>query len=241
MRLEIARNYEWRLHFDGGRIARIALHRAAEKIGRDPGFPDERKRFCRHLGSRGRDQIGCHFHDRRLADLVADEDDLLAARFQNRPCLFQGRVIAADVVNQPPLSGRDFASGERRFEKTSAASLHDLGRRAHAFRRDRAMRGDNVLRRESRAELAHDFKERSIVRHENLHDVAQLSHFRGGADKVLLGARSAIPNEDLQAAVAECARDPRANNPEADQTDIFAFRTCHLSKPHPKRAAASAR
>ena len=109
--------------------------------------------------------------------IFPDDEDFLAASFQDRARLFQGRFVAADVINELAFFRRDFAPGEGRFEKTRAAPLHDLGRRPHAFRRDRAMRGHDVLRGQTGDELFDHFEQRFVIRDKDLDDVAELGDF----------------------------------------------------------------
>ena len=103
------------------------------------------------------------------------------------------------------------------------------------------MRGHDVLRRQGGRELPHDFEERFIVGDENLDHVAELRDFGGRADKILFWARRSVPDEDLESAMTEPGRDPRPDNSEADQTDVFVFGARHGERAACKRAAASAR
>ena len=152
----------------------LLAHRVGKFLQRQARVVHQRQRFRRRLHGRRRDHVGRELDRRRLADL-ADLDDLLAARFEHRPRAPIGRVIAADVVNKLAFFRRHLAAGKWRIEELRAAPMHDLRRRSHRVRRDRAVRHDHMMRVQRLLHLLHHLEQRVVIRDEDLDEIAELA------------------------------------------------------------------
>ena len=151
---------------------------------------------------------------------------LLALSTGSTAC--EGFVLAPDVINQFPLFSRRLAPGERRVEELRAALLHEPRGVDGGFRPDRGIADDDVAGGERLAHRIEHIEERLRVRDEDLDDVAQLRHLAGRREEIRGGARSPIPDVNVEAAEAQGIRDPGTDDAEADQANILARFFGHL-------------
>ena len=187
------------------------------------GKPDleiKRQGFGRPLHAGRRHHVRRDLDRGRVAHL-ADLDDLLAARFQNRARLPQRRLVTAHVINQLAFFRRGLASGKGRIEKARTAFLHDFSRGPHGVGRDRAVSHDDVVRAQFARNPLHHLEQRLIVRDKDLDEIAELRDLRGRSDKIGNGTRRAVPNEDMKSVFPQVIDHSLADDSEADYSNIF--------------------
>jgi len=102
------------------------------------------------------------------------------------------------------------------------------------------MREHDVARRQRGRELVCNLKKRVIVRHKNLQAIAHLRDFRGRTDEVWDPSQGPIPDENIEALLAQVRGDSRSNNPETDHSDIFSHSMRHVTFCAPAGAGVGA-
>jgi hypothetical protein len=90
------------------------------------------------------------------------------------------------------------------------------------------MRQDDVADAERGTQLFNDVEKRIIIRNKNLNVITHFSQFRGRADEVWHWPWRAVPDENVEAFPPQNLSDTAPDDPEADDSYIFARSSGHV-------------
>src|SRR6266481_1881911 len=109
------------------------------------------------------------------------------------------------------------------------ARFDNLRSATHGIWSDGGMRDDDMARCKRSAELLNGLHQRVIIRNKNLEVIAHFRQLRGRTDEVWNRTRGTVPDEDLKSFLAQIGGHATADNPEADDSDIFSHWSEHVT------------